>query len=120
MFTFKDRYIKIFVFNNVNHHRVIILQANVIRINTKWRVIGQGMKREWRDEQFIQGFGNKQESSYGGTSGAAVLGSRFLVGRVVRPFWAAGSWWDEWCGRCGQQVPKGGKIGDKMYILNKK
>ena len=69
-------------------------QENVIRINTKWRVIGQCMKREWRDEKFIQGFGNKQESSYGGSNGAAVPCSRFLVGLVVRPFRAAGSLWD--------------------------
>ena len=49
----------------------------MIRINIKWRVIGQCMKREWRDEKFIQGFGNKQESSYGGSNGAAVPGSMF-------------------------------------------
>jgi hypothetical protein len=26
----------------------------------------------------------------------------------------------EWCGRPGQQSPRGGKIGDKINILNEK
>ena len=35
----------------------------MIRINTKRRVIVQDMKREWRDEKFVRGFGKKQDSS---------------------------------------------------------